>query len=266
MRSPLAIALLLCAGCAGSDESVQDSESTGDALDNESSEEIVDLDVRIDVVPADQREADGDIRALPQVFGPYRESALDDAPLALALERPITVRGVVTGLAVSPYSGLGSLPTVEGPAPGRVRLVHSSGFTAYDVPTDPVSGAYALDVVPGTYEVLATPDSVRMAPDWANYRIDDAADGPVDEHQVLREEHQLLGDLRAVAEQRLDDPLDLGHQRVGVDLRGVEDLRAVQPEVVGDRGQVGVGGQRPEVAERGELADGVVRGPRHEQA
>jgi hypothetical protein len=40
-------------------------------------------------------------------------------------------------------------------------------------------------------------------------------DGAVEEHHVLHEEHQLLGHPGAVAEQRLDHPLDLGDQLVG---------------------------------------------------
>ncbi len=179
MRIPLLTGLVLITACGARSESFAvDADTVGGAPELDGDAAIVDPDVRIDVIPADQRDADGNIRALPQVFGPFPESELADAALALALERPIDVRGVVTGAAVAPYAGLGSLPTVEAPAPGRVRLVHTNGFNAYDVPTDPATGAYALDVVPGTYEIVTTPDSARMAPRWANYRIDDDADGP----------------------------------------------------------------------------------------
>jgi hypothetical protein len=70
-----------------------------------------------------------------------------------------------------------------------------------------------------------------------------------------------LGMPGADAEQRLDDPLDLAHQLVGRHGGGV-DRRLVEAEVPDDRVEVGVGRQRPEVAQRGELAAHVVHDAR----
>lgn len=189
MRIARLLTLALLAACTGND--TQDLEADGDSdvgYTPPAPGDVVPVDVRVHVIPADQRDADGAIRALPQLFGPFLEADLDDGPIALNLERPVTARGVVTGRELTPYSGIGTLPGVEGPVAGRVRLLGDDGLTAYEVPTDPGSGEYAVDVVPGVYEVVTIPDSVRLAPAWTVLRIDDAADGPdvhLDEGEAL---------------------------------------------------------------------------------
>ena len=92
----------------------------------------------------------------------------------------------------------------------------------------------------------------------------EAGDGAVEEHEVLDVQHQLLGHPRAVAEQALDDALDLLDELVAGQRRRV-DGRLVEAEVADHGPQVGVGRQRAEVAQRGHLALEVVRRRRHHQ-
>ena len=86
----------------------------------------------------------------------------------------------------------------------------------------------------------------------------EAGDRAVEEHEVLDVQHQLLGHPRPVAEQALDDALDLLDELVAGQRRRV-DRRLVEPEVADDGPQVGVGRQRAEVAQRRHLAHQVVR-------
>ena len=89
-------------------------------------------------------------------------------------------------------------------------------------------------------------------------------DRAVEEDHVLHEEQQFLRDLRAVAHQRLRDPLQLGDELIAGELGRVE-RRLVEPEVTGDRVEIDVAGQRTEVAQRRQLALGVVHGAGDEQ-
>ena len=135
--------------------------------------------------------------------------------------------------------------------PGQVELVGGVGV-------EPELGGDALPVdrgeVHGHLADLA--DDVEVG--------GQGGDGAVEEHQVLDEEHQLLGHLGADAEQGLGGLLDLVHQLVGRERGGVDD-RAIEPEVDDHRVEVGVGGQRAEVAQRRELAGDVVGRAAHEE-
>ena len=82
-------------------------------------------------------------------------------------------------------------------------------------------------------------------------------DGAVEEQHVLDEQHQLFGHAGAVGEQGLGELADLGHELLGTD-PGRVDRRAVEVEIPDHVVEVGVGGERPEVAEGGELQPEVV--------
>jgi hypothetical protein len=88
---------------------------------------------------------------------------------------------------------------------------------------------------------------------------------PVEEHHVLHEEHELLRRPRAVAQQLLRELAQLVRQRVGRHVGRVGQC-FVEPEVRDDCLEVGVGRERPEVPERGELAQHIAVRAEHEQA
>ena len=87
----------------------------------------------------------------------------------------------------------------------------------------------------------------------------------VEEHEVLHEQHQVLGRARAVPEQLLHEVLRARRRaRRPTSRSGLAPARS-RPRSTIDRVEVGVGRERAEVAERRELAADVAGGPAEEQ-
>ena len=144
------------------------------------------------VLPMAAVDDDGNPTALPQTFGPAPQSDWVSAAADLALDAPLLLTGTITGAAVTPYAGLGGVPTVTGPVAGRVRV--TGDWADYDVPLDPTSGAYAVVTLPGTYEIAVVPDSPLTAPAW--WTADLSPDEAVWD-RVLGEGVALWGQIRA---------------------------------------------------------------------
>jgi hypothetical protein len=178
--SPTLTALALSA-CGGRDfeGAVYAPTSTGDAA--------LDVDLIVTVIPTDERTVDGEILALPEVFGPYTQSWLTSRDVDLVLDAPVRVSGTVTGPAVTPAAALGGLPSVDGPAAGRVHLVREDGLAAFDVAADE-NGVFEVDVNPASYELSAIPDSTSLAPGWVSVSIDAGAS----RHDLALEQGQAI--------------------------------------------------------------------------
>ena len=174
-----------------------------------------DPSLTLTVLPVAEVDDAGIPTALAQTFGPELQSDWISRSADLELDAPVLLTGTVTGAAVTPYAGLGGVPTVTGPVAGRVRV--TGDWADYDVPLDPTSGAYALVTLPGTYEIAVVPESPLTAPAWWTAEV--TADEAVWD-QLLSEGVALWGQVRADSTPLADCEVfavdDLGHETASV--------------------------------------------------
>jgi hypothetical protein len=181
----LATAALLMAACKNDEHPLDAAEGSvpGDATELDANALL------FTVVPAEQRTSTGDIRAFTQDFGPFLADEIDGGVNA-DLDPPVRFSGRVIGEQVTPYDASGGLPTVEVAVAGHVEIADERGIVFYTTATDPVTGDYALDLLPGEWEARVVPDDASLAPGWSLFG---ASGPPVSRDFALDPEQAIYG-------------------------------------------------------------------------
>lgn len=156
MRSIAAIALLLAACSVDSSDLPSESRDTAFAYDPHGPDRA-----RVDVIPSQLLDANGDFRALPQTLG------FIDLPEGgrlgdVDLQAPQILRGRILAEMVTPIASGASLPTVQVPLVGELRVVQPDSVQRYVTRTD-AEGAFSAVVVPDDlYDLVVVPDDPML--------------------------------------------------------------------------------------------------------
>ncbi len=164
--------LLILSGCAS--YGLNDSALESDNYDPSVTETIDTLaqQVRIDIIPSEPLDANGDIRALPTTVG------LLDVPnegirgVDIHLSPPGLFQGLVTGASVTPTGQGATLPSITDAVPATVRIVRDQSVQSYVITTND-DGAFASEVVAPeeSYLVSVVPDDALIPFETREVRV-----------------------------------------------------------------------------------------------
>lgn len=156
MRSAAALALIALAGCSTDGMDQDDAVETGFTFDPHGPDRA-----RIDVIPSVALDGRGGFRALPQTLGII--DLPDGGRLGTVdLLAPRTFRGRILTEQVAPVASGATLPSVQVPLVGEVRIVQPDSVQRYVTRTDD-EGAFTAVVVPDDlYDLVLVPDDPTL--------------------------------------------------------------------------------------------------------
>lgn len=151
VRCALGIAGFGLAGCM--EYSAGDLAQSPQELDDEPAPALI----RIDVLPSQALDADGEFRVLSRTFGP-REILGETDLGTLQLSGPVEIRGQVVGETVTPHASGGELPHVVEPVAAEVTIRRSGSVQQYVTRTDELGRFGSIIVPQDTYDLSIVPD------------------------------------------------------------------------------------------------------------